>query len=124
MFRADIQLGKGEGVVPGDSNELQVLETVDPTSGVESHESQPEGTFRRSFAAGLLLGADEDEPPLLSVRDVARLLGLSTATVYALCSAGALPTIRILNTIRIRPADVRAFIRSRGPVTRERSDPR
>ena len=108
----------------GNSNGLQVLETIDPTSAVGSHESQPEGTFRRSFAAGLLLGADEDEPPLLSVREVARLLGLSRATVYSLCSEGALPTIRILNTIRIRPAEVRAFIRSRGAVTPDRSHSR
>ena len=100
-----------------------MFEIIASASGDASDGAQPEGTCRRSFAAGLLLGADEDEPPLLSVREVARLLGLSTATVYALCSAGTLPTIRILNTIRIRPADVRAFIRLRGPVKSECPDP-
>jgi excisionase family DNA binding protein len=100
---------------------LQVKEPIETTSGGAFHESQPEGTVRRSFAAGLLLGADEDERPLLSVREVARLLGLSTATVYRLSAEGALATIRILNTIRFRPADVWAFIRSRRPDTTSRS---
>jgi excisionase family DNA binding protein len=50
---------------------------------------------------------------LMSVRDTAEQLGLCTATVYGLCADGALPHIRILNAIRIAPADLEAFIASR-----------
>jgi excisionase family DNA binding protein len=68
----------------------------------------------RKFAAGLLLetkrgGAAPDEP-LLSVADVALQLAVSKATVYGLCTAGKLPHVRIMNVLRMRPADVRAFI--------------
>jgi excisionase family DNA binding protein len=47
---------------------------------------------------------------LLTVREVASRLGLSTATVYTLCHQGELPHIRISNAIRIAPADVEAFL--------------
>ena len=58
---------------------------------------------------------------LLSVRQAAEQLGLCAATIYGLCAEGALPHIRILNTIRIAPADLAAFIAARrcdrrGPV--------
>src|SRR5215831_9549857 len=36
--------------------------------------------------------------------------GLSTATVYTLCHQGKLTHVRILNAIRIAPADLAAFI--------------
>jgi len=51
-------------------------------------------------------GADD----LLTVREVASRLGLSTATVYTLCHQGKLTHVRILNAIRIAPADLAAFI--------------
>jgi excisionase family DNA binding protein len=51
-------------------------------------------------------GADD----LLTVREVASRLGLSTATVYTLCHQGELPHFRISNAIRIAPADVEAFL--------------
>ncbi|HXU04717.1 MAG TPA: helix-turn-helix domain-containing protein [Polyangia bacterium] len=50
---------------------------------------------------------------LLSVSEVAEKLGLCTATIYGLCADGALPHIRILNTIRIASADLAAFIAAR-----------
>ena len=50
---------------------------------------------------------------LLSVRKAAEQLGLCTATVYGLCAEGALRHIRILNAIRIAPADLEAFIEAR-----------
>jgi excisionase family DNA binding protein len=86
------------------------MEKIESASGSGSQESQTEGTFRRSFAAGLLLEAEEDDAPLMTVRQAAEFLGLCTATVYALCAEGALRHVRILNAIRIRPSDVRAFI--------------
>jgi len=50
---------------------------------------------------------------LLSVKEAAEELGLCTATLYGLCAEGALPHIRILNTIRIAPRDLQAFIAAR-----------
>jgi excisionase family DNA binding protein len=47
---------------------------------------------------------------LLTVRDVAARLSVSTATVYALCHRGQLRFIRVSGAIRIDPASVEAFI--------------
>jgi excisionase family DNA binding protein len=47
---------------------------------------------------------------LLSVRDVAATLSVSTATVYGLCRDGQLPHVRVLNTIRVRPEDLSRFV--------------
>jgi excisionase family DNA binding protein len=55
------------------------------------------------------IGKTQDEP-LLSVADVARRLAVSTATVYELCGSGKLPHLRLLNTIRVRPADLSDFV--------------
>jgi len=46
---------------------------------------------------------------LLTVREVARQLGVSTATVYKLCTTRQLPCVRVLGAIRIAPADVAAY---------------
>ncbi len=47
---------------------------------------------------------------LLSVREVAARLGVSTATIYALCDRGQVPHVRVSNAIRIAPADLVDFI--------------
>jgi excisionase family DNA binding protein len=47
---------------------------------------------------------------LLTVPDVAEQLGVCSATVYRLCGSGELPHVRIANSIRIRPADLAAFL--------------
>jgi excisionase family DNA binding protein len=47
---------------------------------------------------------------LVTVREVARQLGVSTATVYKLCTTRQLPCVRVLGAIRIAPADVAAYI--------------
>jgi excisionase family DNA binding protein len=67
---------------------------------------------RKNFAAGLLLekGGGESAEWLLSVKDVARALAVSTATVYGLCESGKLPHVRVLNTIRVSRQDLRTFI--------------
>jgi len=46
---------------------------------------------------------------LLRVPDVAERLGVCAATVYRLCERGELPHIRIVNSIRVRGADLEAF---------------
>jgi excisionase family DNA binding protein len=50
---------------------------------------------------------------LLSIRETAEVLGLSTRAVYVLCERGELCHARILNTIRIDPRDLDAFIAAR-----------
>jgi len=48
--------------------------------------------------------------PPLSVRQVAKLLGVCRATVYRLCDRGKLPHFRVLNAIRIDPRAVKRFL--------------
>jgi excisionase family DNA binding protein len=43
---------------------------------------------------------------LLTVREVAAVLRVSTATVYAMCRRGELRFLRVSHAIRFRPADV------------------
>ena len=62
--------------------------------------------------------------PLLSVRQVAKLLGVCPATVYRLCDRGQFPHYRVLNAIRVDPGIVKRFLaasRRGGRRTRERS---
>ena len=47
---------------------------------------------------------------LLSVRQVAKLLGVCPATVYALCEQRKLPHFRVLNAIRIDARDLKKFL--------------
>jgi excisionase family DNA binding protein len=44
------------------------------------------------------------------VRQVAKLLGVCPATVYALCGQRKLPHFRVLNAIRIDPRAVKRFL--------------
>jgi excisionase family DNA binding protein len=68
--------------------------------------SQGSTTFRKTFATNLLPPIEQ----LLSVRQVANLLGVCTATVYKWAAQGVLPHVRIINVIRIRPQDLSALI--------------
>ena len=55
--------------------------------------------------------------PLLSINEVAGLLGISRPTVYALIRRGELVPIRVGERARFEPADVRAYLeRNREPV--------
>ena len=77
-----------------------------------------EGGRKRTLAAG----ADKPErhrasmPPLpgtsrlLTVREVAGRLAVSTATIYALCERGQIRHVRISNAIRVELAEVEAFV--------------
>ena len=86
------------------------LGTEGPT---QSNPSQRNGEIRKKFVPslsptfrGITVGADH----LLSVREAAARLGVSTATVYKLCERGELPQVRVSNTIRIAPTDLVDFI--------------
>jgi excisionase family DNA binding protein len=50
---------------------------------------------------------------LLTVREVAAFLRVSTRTVYLLCDEGKLVHLRLANAIRIEPAMLAALVRSR-----------
>jgi excisionase family DNA binding protein len=54
--------------------------------------------------------ADDGLDPLLSINDLAGLLGISRASVYTLIHSGELVPIRVGERIRFEPADVRAYI--------------
>jgi hypothetical protein len=58
------------------------------------------------------LHAIDVPPALLCVRDVARILAVSTATVYVLADRGDLAHVRVLNAIRVAPGDLAQFIAS------------
>jgi excisionase family DNA binding protein len=72
--------------------------------------------------AGSLLGgvATDDEAlrsvgKLLTVRQVAKVLGVCPATVYGLCDRGELPHYRVRNAIRVDVMEIEAMRqRSRG----------
>jgi len=68
------------------------------------------GRFPRLLAArGLPIAT----PALLSVREVARHLRVSTPIVYRLCERGELRHVRVSNAIRIAPADYRRILASK-----------
>jgi len=48
--------------------------------------------------------------PLLSVRQVAALLGVCAATVYRMCEQGELEHFRVRNAIRVDPRAVKRFL--------------
>ncbi len=83
--------------------------------------------FSQNFAASLLLGQATSETlsvpiadpeRLLTVGQVAKLLQVCNASVYKLCEKGELEHTRILNSIRIAPADLSYLIGRRRKVLR------
>jgi excisionase family DNA binding protein len=74
------------------------------------------GRFGQSFAAPVLhdargsrvVGGEQDR--LLTVRQVAARLEVSTATVYALIARGELAHLRVSNAIRVARLDLAAYV--------------
>jgi len=50
---------------------------------------------------------------LLTVRQVAQLLGVCTATIYKWAADGVLRHVRIVSFVRVRPEDLTTFIAER-----------
>lgn len=71
-----------------------------PARGVQPFAAVPPGGNSRRAPAGRLRAVDGGKGRLLTVRDVARVLGVSTATVYRLCEEGRLAHVRVGNAIR------------------------
>ena len=97
---------------------MQATENIENRSESDSHSAPPEAPVSKVFVSGLCLenrlktGGRDAPDRLLSVKQVAERLSVTTATVYGLCAAGRLPHVRILNVIRIAPSDLAAFIAS------------
>jgi len=87
----------------------------------KSKNVQIQASLSKDFAGSLLDSpATDDEAlgsvgKLLTVRQVAKLLGICPATVYRLCGRGELAHYRVCNSIRMDPKEVMAMLqRSRG----------
>ncbi len=109
---ATLSLGKGFTQRPGVASTSQVVGNAGDEEGAGVQSSQPvQGVFR--FLATALLpevASGADPEPLLTVRQVARRLGVSRATVYRLCARGELPHVRVLNALRIPAAALAALM--------------
>ena len=74
-------------------------------------QNPPKGRDRmQSDAAVCRIPVPSVSPGLLTVREVARLLKVSTATVYKLILRGDLPHLRVSNAIRVAQEDLYALI--------------
>ena len=91
----------GQLVGPGGKG-AQALATTGQVGSEDSTSHQALAGFPLSFAA-----------PLLTVREVAAFLRVSTRTVYTLCDQGRLAHVRVVNAIRVDPAALIALVPSR-----------
>ena len=67
-------------------------------------------------------GAGPSTPRLLSIRDVADILGVSQRTVQRLISSRKLPSYRIRGLRRIAPNDVKKLLREHRECERDKDD--
>jgi excisionase family DNA binding protein len=117
----------GDGV-----NRLQVAETIDGPGPSAVQEFQALAPVRRPFVPSRVPGrrrgrlavlrALHGRLRLLTVAEVARAFAVSRATVYALCAAGRIPNVRILNQVRIPPAALARVLAGHGPSILNRRD--
>jgi excisionase family DNA binding protein len=95
---------------------VQARANTGSVSDEKSKNVQAHAGLSKDFAGSLLDGMTGDgedgrsDRSLLSVRQVAKLLRVCPATVYALCDRGELPHFRVLNAIRIDPKAVKSFL--------------
>src|SRR6266481_2426578 len=85
----DPRLKRPDGLVPRGGKGSQALTITGQVESTDPRRHQTFAGFTLSFAA-----------PLLTVREVAAYLRVSTRTVYALCEDGRLAHLRIANAIR------------------------
>ena len=87
---------------PRSSKASQLLATTREEGGSKSRQSRAFASFTEDSADRLRT--------LLTVREVAVYLRVSTATVYELCARGELRHVRVLNAIRVAPSDLAALL--------------
>ncbi len=87
-------------------------ETARPTVGLVGSFRGDSGADRCKTVQAIshLRGLPSAVNDLLSVREVARRLGVSTASVYKLCELGELAHVRVSNAVRVAPADLEVFL--------------
>jgi excisionase family DNA binding protein len=96
--------------------DVQARANTGSASDEKSQNVQAHASLSKDLAGSLLDGMAADgedsrsDRPLLSVRQVAKLLGVCPATVYALCEQRKVPHFRVLNAIRIDPKAVKRFL--------------
>ena len=91
-----------DGLVAPGGRDSQAVATTGQISGRDS-------TGHQDLAPVTLSFADR----LLTVREVAGFLRVSTRTGYELCEKGRLQHVRIANAIRVEPTALVALVRSR-----------
>jgi excisionase family DNA binding protein len=110
--------------------DVQACANTGSVSDEKSQNVQARASLSKDLAGSLLDGLAADgevgrsDRSLLSVRQVAKLLGVCPAMVYALCAQRKLPHFRVLNAIRIDPRAVKRFLartRRRGLPARPKS---
>jgi excisionase family DNA binding protein len=130
----------GRRIVAARTNRSQVSERIANRGGREVQPSQLSTGFSKDFTTRLLPKIGTGFAPgtapfaattptksdlealhggpfsLLSVGAVAERLGVCAAAIYRLCERGELPHVRIVNSIRVRRADLDAFVAGSGYV--------
>src|SRR5437868_5924822 len=89
---------RGTTIATG-TNDSQALVTLRSRGVVGVQGSQGITRSSRNFAANLLSEFSGAIEALLTVREVAKLLRVCTATVYKWVASGVLPHVRIVNAI-------------------------
>jgi excisionase family DNA binding protein len=111
---SDILLPNARDEIADDGSGLQVSGYRSGFRDGASSPLQPKAAIAKDLAPILLpvarLPGHRDR--LLSVSEVAELLSVSDATVYALCARGILAHVRVLNAIRVAPAALNALLTS------------
>jgi excisionase family DNA binding protein len=85
-------------------------------SDEKSKDVQIHASLSKVFAGSLLDGGPPESEvrprlqPLLSVRQVAALLGVIAATVYRMCEQGELEHFRVRNAIRVPVSTLKAYL--------------
>jgi excisionase family DNA binding protein len=109
---ATLSLGNGFTGSPEVHGPSQALATTGVEFGAGVQPSQPAGAVREDFATPSLPengGRHARSEQFLTVREVARRLRVSTATVYKLCARGGLAHVRVLNVLRIPAAAIQVM---------------
>jgi excisionase family DNA binding protein len=99
--------------------DVQACANTGSVSDEKSKNVQAHASLSKDFAGSLLdAGSPESEvhqrlQPLLSVRRVAAILGICTATVYRMCEHGELAHFRVRNAIRVPVVALKTYLAKR-----------
>jgi len=96
--------------------DVQACANTGSVSDEKSQDVQTHASLSKDFAGSLLDASSPESEvcpkmrPLLSVRQVAALLGVCAATVYRMCEHGELPHFRVRKAIRVPVATLKAYL--------------